>query len=168
MSQTNGWTLAELLVVLSLLALTLTFAIPSPEPAAAARALAVNAESFAQLLQHGQRRALQLGQHHYVEFNPAAGCAVLSRQPQCDCSSDSCRAQADTLLATQAAVTIANPNFSGQIRALFTPLRGMASAGNVQLENSDGQRLKLVLSRLGRVRICHVGEGALRGYPPCG
>lgn len=168
MSQTNGWTLVELLVVLSLLALILTFATPTPEPAAAARALAANAESFAQLLQHGQRRALQLGQHHYVEFNPQAGCAVLSRQQHCDCTAASCRAQADSLLATQAAVAIASPNFSGQSRAVFTPLRGMASAGNVQLQNSDGQRLKLVLSRLGRVRICHVGEGELRGYPPCG
>lgn len=168
MSQANGWTLVELLVVLSLLALLLTFTTPKPEPAAAARALAANAESFAQLLQHGQRRALQVGQHHYVEFNPAAGCAVLSRQPHCDCSSASCRAQAESLLESQAAVTITTPNFSGQNRAVFTPLRGMASAGNVQLENSDGQRLKLVLSRLGRVRICHVGAGELRGYPSCG
>ncbi len=167
MSQTKGWTLAELLIVLSLLALILTLTIPSPDPAAAARRLAASAESFAQLLQHGQRRALQLGQSHYVEFNPVAGCAVLSRQSPCDCALASCLAEAEALLAVPIAVELAGPNFSGQVRAVFTPLRGMASAGHVQLANSDGQRLKLVLSRLGRVRICHMGAGELRGYPSC-
>ncbi|MAT65865.1 MAG: hypothetical protein CMN57_09495, partial [Gammaproteobacteria bacterium] len=49
----------------------------------------------------------------------------------------------------------------------FDPLRGLASAGRLEVENRYGQQLQVRVSPLGRIRICRPGTQGAWGVEPC-
>ncbi len=60
------------------------------------------------------------------------------------------------------------PNFSGQT-TVFTPLRGLDSAAGTVRLTTDNYEVRVVVSSLGRVRICTepVDDKTVPGYPEC-
>lgn len=58
-------------------------------------------------------------------------------------------------------------NFSsGTTQFLFDSVRGTASSGQIELENSSGKQLRINVSRLGRVSICSPDD-AIKNYGAC-
>lgn len=61
------------------------------------------------------------------------------------------------------------PNVSGG-RFSFQPQRGTVTAGNIELASPRGRRLRVVVSGIGRIRICSPASSSpavLPGYPQC-
>ncbi len=165
MKRQTGLSLPELLCVLAIMAILLATATPAFSSLRQRQALTTAAEALSQLFQFAQRRALQTGVSHGVAINIEQGCALVVADPVCDCADSGCRGRAEYQLQAGwlGGVRISELSFAGDGVARFSPLRGAATAGHVQLRSDDGSRLQLVVSRLGRVRLCRpddVGGGA--------
>ena len=53
-------------------------------------------------------------------------------------------------------------------RASIDPVRATTQPGTLHLENQRGDKLKVIVSMLGRVRICAINTTAANPwYPPC-
>ncbi|MBQ1784295.1 MAG: GspH/FimT family pseudopilin [Gammaproteobacteria bacterium] len=169
MKRQTGLSLLEVLCVVAIMAILLAIANPAFSSLRQRQALKSAAEALSQLFQFAQRRALQSGVGYGVSINAELGCAVVVAEPGCDCAASDCRERADYQLGSSwlaGGVAISELRFTGDGSARFSPLRGAATAGHVLLRSADGNGLKVVVSRLGRVRLCRPvgGEG---GYPPC-
>ncbi len=58
-------------------------------------------------------------------------------------------------------------NFSSDTTEfIFDSVRGMASSGQIELENSSGKQLRINVSRLGRVSICSPDD-SIQNYGAC-
>ncbi len=169
MKRQTGLSLPELLCVLVIMAILLAIATPAFSSLRQRQALSSAAEALAQLFQFAQRRALQTGVGYGVSINAELGCALVVAEPGCDCAASDCRERAEYQLASGwlAGVAISELSFAGDGIAHFSPLRGAAAAGHVQLHSADGNGLQVVVSRLGRVRLCRPAGGGEGGYPAC-
>lgn len=166
MTRQTGLSLLELLCVLAIMAILLAIATPAFSSLRQRQALTTAAEALSQLFQFAQRRALQTGASYHVAINGEHGCALVVAEPDCDCAEPGCRDRAEYRLQSGwlNGVRISELSFAGDGVARFSPLRGAATAGHVQLSSSEGSRLQLVVSRLGRVRLCSP-DGV--GAAPC-
>jgi type IV fimbrial biogenesis protein FimT len=55
---------------------------------------------------------------------------------------------------------------SGGTQIIFDPVRGTASSGQINLEGSTGDQLRITMSLLGRAAICSPG-GSVEAYEAC-
>ncbi|HEY0964046.1 MAG TPA: GspH/FimT family pseudopilin [Pseudomonadales bacterium] len=63
-------------------------------------------------------------------------------------------------------IELALAGFSSANQIVFDPIRGTSSNGNVNLEGSTGNQLRVAISRLGRVAVCSP-DGSVDAYGTC-
>ncbi len=178
----KGFTLAELLVALLVLAILVTQALPAMGTALDRQRLKAAAETLAADLRGARAlaRTDPLAPALTLSFRSGAGwCYGLARRP-CDCRQTGVAQPAACALslggrlqlrrreaAAFPGIILQHAGFPGG-QARFDPVRGLASPGSLALASRRGERLELRLGLLGRVRICRpAGHPAPPGYPPC-
>lgn len=179
----RGVTLIEVLLALALLVLLITQAAPALGQWLERQRLHSVARSLAAELQQARQEAITRGgnQPVYLHFRAGGGwCYGLSRQSDCDCRQadaghpEAClftRRNVQRLVRRDAGpypgITLKRAAFTLGPSLRFDPLRGLASAGRLELENRYGQQLQVRVSPLGRIRICRPGAQGAWGVEPC-
>ncbi|MGV0953974.1 MAG: GspH/FimT family pseudopilin [Fluviibacter sp.] len=163
-----GLTLIEVLVGLVLLALLSGLALPSFNNYQERQRLKSAAETLASNLNLARSEALAQQQFMYVQLagqGSARWCYTVSAAAKCDCLSAGCE-------AVQRVDSTALPGvaLSSSSRSVFrfNWKNGSATGANgtAAFEGKQGgQRLCVVLSNLGRVRIVTSRQNPVAGYP---
>lgn len=159
----RGLTLIELMLAIAVLAVLATLALPALNTRLERQRLASAAETLSTDLSEARFEAARRGQALYVESNVGAKawCWAVSTQPGCDCA------------LPQACQLHQVPSTSyGGIRLLEPRPVRLDPAGTTEtttaaiFESSRGERLRVDLQALGRVRIC-IAAGTDTRYPRC-
>lgn len=172
MQNLSGLTLLELLITISILVLVVSLGAPAINSIQKNMQLKAAAESSYFAFQ--QARVAAITQSIDVTVAIQSGenwCAALSDNGLCDCTiSNVCTLNGVEYKVDSADyrfVSIDKVTFGVDNIAVFDSNRGMAigHAGSVVFTDGDKQ-LKLILSNMGRVRICAVAS-SLGGYEAC-
>ena len=170
----EGLTLLELLITLAILSIVLGAGVPTMLEMARETRLRGAAQETYGLLQYARSDALRAGADRFVVWSVADGqwCEVVTTSNSCNCFTDDC--SIDGVLRQQqgndfADINLLEANFAAGSYTRFDGLRGLANgnAGSVryQLATASGPELRVVVSALGRLRYCRVGD--ISGYPEC-
>lgn len=179
----RGVTLIEVLLALALLVLLITQAVPAFGQWLERQRLQGVARAITADLQLARREAIAQGSSRpvYLHFRPGPGwCYGISRRPDCDCRQRD-RAHPEACLFTRRnmqrltrrdagpyqSIALTRARFARSTSVRFDPLRGLARAGRVELENRHGEQLQIRISPLGRIRTCHPGGHGPMGVEPC-
>jgi prepilin-type N-terminal cleavage/methylation domain-containing protein len=167
-----GLSLLELLIVISIVAIVVTIGAPSVVEMQRQYKLkgAVEVSYFA--LQYARSAAVSASTDTTVQFVEGGNwCVGTSDAGLCDCNViNSCTVngvEQSIKAADFAQITMQDLNFGANDAAVFDGVRGLAvgNAGSVVLTDGNSEA-RLVLSNLGRVRIC-MQQGQLGAYDPC-
>ncbi len=177
----RGFTLFEWLITAALVAVVLAISTPAMIQFVARNRIAGAAEVLANNLKLARSESIRRGAPIYVRFQPGADwCSGLHEGPRCDCTVTDLSAENACTLAVADAPElriITSSDFPGvalsassffQDVTLFDPVRRTARPGTLRLSGYQDAELQVVLSMLGRVRIC-TAQGSHSGsrYPPC-
>jgi type IV fimbrial biogenesis protein FimT len=158
----SGFTLIELLMVLGMLAVLTSLALPSFAEQMDRQRLQSAAESLAADL--AEARFAAAGRGHPLHLRFAGGtewCYALTTSAGCDCrSAPECRVKA-----------VQGSNLPGirlteSTDAVFDPTGTATAAAVASFVSARGERLRVVLTPLGRPYVC-APDGAGRRYPAC-
>ncbi len=165
-----GFSLFELLVTLALAALLASLALPAAGRFIDNSRLRSAAESLSRELQLARSHALTHGQD--VRFSITAGatdwCYGWTDGASCDCqtrlpASGACTTgrSPDRRSHRQSSLDYPRTRLSRSWVLRFSPVRGTATAASFRFSNTGGE-LRVILSPLGRIRICSTsGEAYL-------
>jgi len=173
----TGFTLLELLITLALVAILAGLAVPAMDRFADHARLRAATEALKQDFQSARNHAVTHQTPVYFSVSTTSGqwCYGWSNRADCDCSlpvseAKACRTGDGGLLRTHRqlstdfpAIRLGTSRSSKSRTVRFSPVRGTSSADTFFLRNKMGE-LRVIVSPLGRVRICSVDTG---GYPPC-
>jgi type IV fimbrial biogenesis protein FimT len=182
----RGLTLVELLTVVAILAILLTLGMPAMDQLLQKNRLRAAAESLLTTLHYARAETLARPapahkvhvSFHRDELQPHAWCFGLRRGAPCDCRLDDVAA-GDACVLDVAGVAVLKVvssldfpgvrlhdiTFGAGDYTLFHPARGTARSGHVTF--ALAQDLRVVLSPLGRARLCAPPDTLLPGYPAC-
>ena len=175
----RGLTLLELMVTLAVLAILLSIGIPSLQSFFEGNRLKGAAQALAEDLQWSRSEAILRNRTLHLSFNAAAWCYGIAEQAGCDCAQTDPTASGACALSGPTAGSrvlkrVAAADFPGIAMTAtiaetwFEPRRALARNGTLGFVSPSGTRLNVVLSRLGRVRICVPADAAgPMGYRPC-
>ncbi len=163
-----GLTLIEVLIGLVLLALLGTLAVPSLADYQERQRLKTAAESLATSLNFARAEALAQQRFMYVQLagqGSTRWCYAVSAEAKCDCLSRSCDA-----VQRLDAERLPGIELGGSSRPVFrfNWKNGAATGANgtaTFVGQRTGQRLCVVLSNLGRVRMLTSKQNPVAGYP---
>lgn len=167
-----GLTLLELLITISILVLVVSLGSPAINSIQKHMQLKGAAQSSYFAFQHARVAAITKNVDVTVAIRPGESwCAALSDSGVCDCAVtyectlDGVEYKVDS--ADYRFVSINKVTFGADNIAVFDANRGLAigHAGSVIFTDGDDQ-LKLILSNMGRVRICAV-DSSLGGFEAC-
>lgn len=182
----RGVTLVELLTVVAILGILVTLGVPAMDHLLQKNRLRAAAESLLTTLHYARAETLARpdpAHKIHVSFYrnallPDDWCFGLRHAAQCDCrlrdvtDSSACvldMAGVPVLKVVSGAefpdVRLANIAFGADDHTLFHPVRGTARSGHVTF--ALRQDLRVVLSPLGRARLCSPQQAYLPGYPSC-
>lgn len=198
-AHSSGFTLLEMLIAMSILAIIITIAMPGMSGFTANQRLIGSAEQVYAHLQQARSEAVARNTQVFVNF-AADGTAtwqygMSGATSLCDLSvttatgasacamsvddgdgvldpGDGSVDTGDLLLmrftdADHTGVLMGIANFSSATtQIVFDPLRGTATAGEVNLTGTNGNRLRLRVSLLGRVDIC-TPDDSMGAYQTC-
>jgi prepilin-type N-terminal cleavage/methylation domain-containing protein len=167
-----GLTLIELLITLAIIGIVALIGAPSMSGLQKRIQLkgAVQTSYFA--FQHARSGAIAKGVELTIVINSGnKWCLALSDSGICDCELvNHCTVDGvEHLVAGKdyGLISLQEVKFGKESRAVFDPIRGLAVGHAGSVIFSDGtQQLKLILSNMGRVRICAVGS-EIGGYQRC-
>jgi type IV fimbrial biogenesis protein FimT len=159
----RGLTLIELTVALAIVAVLMSLALPSFGSILARHRLKAAAEHLAQDLAELQMQVTQRGTPLHLNVAPGIDwCYALATRPNCDCHvAQSCR-----IRAVQAREHPGVQLVEGRPMRLELLPGADAGSGSATLQGSDGARLRVTLTRLGRASVCSP-SAAVPGYPMC-
>jgi type IV fimbrial biogenesis protein FimT len=180
----SGYTLVELLVTLAVVAILVTTALPALTDLVDSQRLRTTAQQIATDLRYARSEAIKRHADIPIGVSFASGsdwCYGISQQLPCDCheqdwqSPDAClldlahERQLHTAASdARAQIELLDVSFSHEQTTQFDPLRGIANAGTISLRSARGKHLNVVVSTLGRVRICAPEDNeSPAGYAPC-
>ena len=188
-----GLTLLELMITLAIVAIIVSLSVPSFSSFRATQRLIGAAEQLYGSLQQARSESIARNVPAYVNF-AADGSEVWtygtsSETSLCDVSITSPTStgacvlviddgngitdSADLVLMRSSSdafqdVSMSISNFSsGNTQIEFSPVRGMASAGQVDLQTENDNRLRIKISLLGRVFLCSP-NGSVAKYSSSG
>ncbi len=167
----HGFTLLELLVTLGVIGVLVSAGVPALQHSIQGARLRAAAQAVATDLRYARAEAVRLNHRLFLSFrlqSPRDWCYAVSDHPDCGCAnacpSTAAAARTTTSSVDYPGVSLLRARFSRAATTAFSPLRGLARAGHISLQVDDGRTLTVVLSPLGRVRIC---SDNFTGYPPC-
>ena len=173
----QGFTLLELIVTLLILSIVLGWGVPATIDMARTMRLQGAAQDTYALLQYARSDALSSGENRFVVWDDEDGawCAAVADNDDCDCLTEDCAINGVLRQingADYSGVVLNSAAFSAGDYTRFDAMRGLAegNAGTViyQLQNSTNaveQEVRVVVSTLGRLRYCQVGDAG--SYPAC-
>ena len=172
MHSLSGLTLLELLITISILVLVVSLGSPVINSIQKNMQLKGAVESSYFAFQQARVAAITKSVDITVAIHPGKNwCLALSDSSECDCSiANECTldgVEYKVDFADYRFVSIDKVTFGADNAAVFDANRGLAigHAGSVVFTDADRQ-LKLILSNMGRVRICAV-DSRLGGYEKC-
>lgn len=183
----HGVTLLELLLTIVVLSVLLAIAVPAMNHFVEKNRLRDAAESIFTELRYARSEAIKRKptNHVAVSFTTDGAtdwCFGIREDSACDCHEN------DIMLPNACMLNIAGTNtfkrrsssefpsisltsasfFTGNPWTGFSPVRGTADNGSVVLQSNSGWELRVIVSPLGRVRICSPsGASYVTGYTPC-
>ena len=175
----QGLTLLGLLCTVALTALLLTQAVPSFQGLRARQALRAVAENSYADLQHARHLAIARNDTVWVSvhaFSAHDWCYGLSVGGGCDCAAPAGAAGACAVdgrrfvvgAADHPGVRLESPVPSGPARlSAFSPARGLSQAARLEYGVAGAGRVRVLISSLGRVRLCAPEPEGNRYYRPC-
>jgi Tfp pilus assembly protein FimT len=172
MRNLSGLTLLELLITISIIVLVVSLGAPAVTSIQKNMQLKAAAQSSYFAFQQARAAAITKSIDVTVAIRPGKNwCAALSDRGVCDCATpnqcslDGVEYKVD--FTDYHFISIDKVTFGKDHVAVFDANRGLAigHAGTVVFTDGDKQ-LKLILSNMGRVRICAV-DSSLGGYEPC-
>ena len=164
----RGLTLLELMIAIAVMVVLIALAIPGMRALLTRNHLKAAAQALAEDLQWTRTEALERNRALRVSFDVRHWCygIDLADKGHCDCRLPTTHSGACQLKRQPGSdfpgITLA-ATFGG---TSFEPRRATAGNGSMTLSATSGHSLRVVLSRLGRVRIC-APAGEVPGYPPC-
>jgi len=172
MHNLSGITLLELLITISILVLVVTLGSPAINSIQKNMQLKAAAQSSYFAFQQARASAVTKSVDITVALQPGKNwCAALSDSGVCDCSiPNECTingVEYKVDFADYRFISIDKVTFGADDVAVFDANRGLAigHAGSIVFSDGDKQ-LKLILSNMGRVRICAV-DSRIGGYELC-
>jgi prepilin-type N-terminal cleavage/methylation domain-containing protein len=168
----RGFTLIELIVVISIVAIVVAMAAPSfNDMIARERLRGINAELVTDL-RYARSEAVQRNTRVKVKFGSTAGftCySVYTADIECNCQQPTrCPAGAIELkTASVPASTTVRLNAANPI--VFEPARGKALANDfsAELRSTRGMALTTTVTEAGQIRSCSSGSPQIGGVPAC-
>jgi Tfp pilus assembly protein FimT len=172
MHNLSGLTLLELLITISILMILVLLGSPAINSIQKYMQLKGAAQSSYFAFQQARVSAITKSIDVAVAIRPGKNwCAALSDNGVCDCTTpnectlDGVEYKVD--FTDYRFVSIDKVTFGSDDIAVFDANRGLAIGHAGSVVFSDGEKqLKLILSNMGRVRICAVGK-SLGGYEAC-
>ncbi|GAC33531.1 GspH/FimT family pseudopilin [Paraglaciecola polaris] len=168
----QGMSLLELMVVISISMILMTIGVPSLLGSKQKLRTKQAAQASYFLMQHARSSAIASGQEMFVSINSSqAWCLGLNVSEPCDCQlADSCTVfgvESRVQYIDFPVVALSQLRFGQNSSAVFDGARGIAmgNSGSVVF-GSGGDELKLIVSNMGRVRLC-VQAGDIREYSQC-
>jgi len=175
----KGFTLIELLITVVIMGILVSLAAPSMFEILESRKLKGAAEKAFADFQFVKTEAIKRNDFVRLDFTGFGSgndwCYGFKVNADCDCTEtdssqpDFCEIDGIKKVTNQddydGAVTLSNtaPPFAGV--ASFNPRRGTTSSGNIEFELSNGRKIKIIVSTIGRIRIC--SDSAIGGYKSC-
>jgi type IV fimbrial biogenesis protein FimT len=158
----QGFTLIEQLTALAVLAVLTSLTLPSLGELIDRQRLQTAAESLAADLSEARFAAALRGQAVHLSFVRGADwCYALSSAPGCDCRS-AARCTVKAVLGSE----LPGIRLATSSDAVFDPAGTAEPAAVASFVSARGERLQVVLSPLGRARVCRP-DGAVHRYPAC-
>ena len=182
----HGVTLLELLITLVLLSVLLEIAVPAMNHSLDKNRLRDSAEAIYTELRYARSEAIKRKPTNYVAVSFTTDgvtnwCFGIREDSACDCTENTVTdpnacmlniAGTNTFKRRSSSdfpgISLTSTNFVGD-RTEFSPVRGTANpAGTVFLQSNNGWQLRVIVTALGRVRICSPsGANYMTGYTPC-
>ena len=170
MKKTAGFTLIEMLIVLAILAIIATLTAPSLGLIVEKNAIRSVAERIKLDLQWTRTEAIKRSRNLTVYFNKDGGCygistKILTNPITADCICTDCDIKTISALKDHN-----NLEFSAVTPPTnFKFMRGTVPVGGHLRINSQNLQLKVIVSSLGRIRICDDSTTpyAVSNYAPC-
>ncbi len=187
----SGVTLLEILITMSILAIMMTVAIPNLSTFGDNQKLVGLAEQVFGHLQQARSEAVTRSETVFANFavdgtssweygiSLNSECVVTETDPT---ETDACVIivddgdgtfnDADLVLMRFSStdhddISMDIANFSSETTEfIFDSVRGTASSGQIELQNSSGKQLRINVSRLGRVSICSPDD-SIQNYGAC-
>ncbi len=160
-NKVKGFTIIELMITLIVLTVLVAIATPSFSGLLDRRKLQGAGEQLFVDLMYAKSEAFKRNTPVTVSFvgNGATWCYGMAVNSACDCSDNvpACSIDGVTKIISQddyTDVSVAPDSSYDDNTLTFTPLRGMANAGNLQFTLSNGTELGVVVSSFGRIRLC--------------
>ncbi|MEO7852335.1 MAG: prepilin-type N-terminal cleavage/methylation domain-containing protein [Rubrivivax sp.] len=163
----GGLTLIELLVALALVAVLTTLALPSFATMMGRHRLKAVAENMALDLAELRFQATRRGVALHLQVSPGANwCYALALAPGCDCQvQQHCQIKTVHGRDHPGVVLEEGTNLLFEAQGTLTQPILPSQTGAV-LKSSDGSRLQVGVSALGRPKVCAPGA-AVAGYAAC-
>jgi len=171
----RGFTLVELLVTLTVIALLTGLAAPAMARLIDNARLHAATEQLAGELRRARSHAISHQQTIYLVLQGAGArwcfgwssrrdCNCRAQQPDAACATgDSGGVQVHRLLSdTFRTVRLQRAGAPGKRQLVFSPVRGAATAVSFRLMNGRGEQ-RVIISPLGRIRHCRVGAAGDAG-----
>jgi len=175
----KGFTLIELLIIVAILGVLVSMAVPSMSSIIEGRKLRAAAEQAFADFQFVKTESIKRNTFVRLDFTGFGSgndwCYGFKVNADCDCTetdssqTDFCEIDGVKKVINQdnydGSVTLSNAStpFSGE--ASFNPMRGTTTSGNIEFELSSGEKIRIVVSILGRIRIC--SSTSTGGYSSC-
>jgi prepilin-type N-terminal cleavage/methylation domain-containing protein len=168
-----GFTVVELIVVLAVISILAWLAVPAYGRQVELSRLKAAAELLFAAKRQAKSDAIMQDKTLTVVLAALPGgswCIGTTEKTDCDCSTGNlCHVKGvSRVLQGDDFPTIRLSYASAARRYIFKPTHGAMAAGSAVFSSPSGYEIRVVTSRLGRIRLCSpAGSGYVAGYPKC-
>lgn len=158
----SGVTLIELMVVIAITAILLTIGVPAFLDTIDSNRLKAATDTLYGDFQFAKSEAIKRNMPVRVNFTTSNGgatwCYGLKENADCDCTitnaADANYCQIDNVKKVVSSTDYPGVKISASADFSFDNVRGTVTAGNVTLDSAKQKQTKVILSGIGRIRIC--------------